>query len=82
MLFARACAGLFRTGLALSECPHVFSFGGVGGFWQVRMAHDGASLRERHQLLTIILDVVYIDMKVSMSIVSVKAKPAFQAALE
>jgi len=41
----------------------------------------GATLQERHQLLTTILDAVYIDMKGSKSIVSVKAKPAFQAVL-
>ena len=39
----------------------------------------GASLKERHQLLVTILDAVYIDMKGSKSIVSVKVKPAFQA---
>ena len=42
----------------------------------------GATLRERHQLLTTILDAVYIDLKDKKSIVSVKAKPAFQAVLE
>jgi len=41
----------------------------------------GATLQERHQLLTMILDAVYIDMKGSKSIVSVKAKPAFHAVL-
>ena len=41
----------------------------------------GATLQERHQLLTTILDAVYIDMKGSKSIVSVKAKPVFQAVL-
>ncbi|MCH7972225.1 MAG: recombinase family protein, partial [Chloroflexi bacterium] len=41
----------------------------------------GATLQERHQLLTTILDAVYIDMKDKKSIVSVKAKPAFQAVL-
>ncbi len=41
----------------------------------------GAILKERHQLLTMILDAVYIDMKGSKSIVSVKLKPAFQAVL-
>ena len=41
----------------------------------------GATLQERHQLLTTILDAVYIDMKGSKSIVSVKAKPAFRAVL-
>ena len=41
----------------------------------------GATLQERHQLLTTILDAVYIDMKDKRSIVSIKAKPAFQAVL-
>ena len=41
------------------------------------MLWAGATLRERHQLLTTILDAVYIDMKGGMSIVSVKVKPAF-----
>jgi hypothetical protein len=41
----------------------------------------GATLEERHQLLTTILDAVYIDMKGSKSIVSAKAKPAFRAVL-
>ncbi|NQW19503.1 MAG: hypothetical protein HQ477_02085 [Chloroflexi bacterium] len=41
----------------------------------------GATLLERHQLLTTILDAVYIDMKGNNSIVSVKAKPVFQAVL-
>ena len=41
----------------------------------------GATLQERHQLLTTILDAVYIDLKDRKSIVSVKAKPAFQALL-
>ena len=39
----------------------------------------GATLQERHQLLATILDAVYIDMKGSKSIVSVKLKPVFQA---
>ena len=39
------------------------------------------TLQERHQLLTTILDAVYIDMKGSKSIVSVKLKPVFQAVL-
>ena len=38
----------------------------------------GANLQERHQLLTTMLDAVYIDLKDRRSIVSVKAKPAFQ----
>ena len=41
----------------------------------------GATLQERHQLLTTILDAVYIDMKGSKSILSVKLKPVFQAVL-
>ncbi len=41
----------------------------------------GATLQERHQLLTTILDAVYIDMKGRKSIMSVKAKPAFRAVL-
>ncbi len=41
----------------------------------------GATLLERHQMLTVILDAVYIDMKGSKSIVSVKAKPAFKLVL-
>ncbi len=41
----------------------------------------GLMLQERHQLLTTILDAVYIDMKDSKSIVSVKVKPVFQAVL-
>ena len=41
----------------------------------------GATLQERHQLLTMTLDAVYIDMKGSKSIVSVKAKPVFRAVL-
>ena len=41
----------------------------------------GATLQERHQLLTTILDAVYIDMKDQKSIVSVKAKPVFQVVL-
>ena len=41
----------------------------------------GATFQERHQLLTMILDAVYIDMKYKKSIVSMKAKPAFQAVL-
>ena len=39
----------------------------------------GATLQERHQLLTTILDAVYIDMKDRKSIVSVRAKTAFNA---
>ncbi len=42
----------------------------------------GATLQERHVLLTTILDAVYIDMKDSKSIVSVKAKPAFHVMFE
>ena len=42
----------------------------------------GATLQERHQLLTTILDAVYIDMKDKKSIMSVKAKPVFQAVLD
>ena len=42
----------------------------------------GATLQERHQLLTTILDAVYIDMKDRKSIVSVKAKPAFRAVFD
>ncbi|MCH8909822.1 MAG: hypothetical protein IH867_03685, partial [Chloroflexi bacterium] len=38
-----------------------------------------ATLQERHRLLTTILDAVYIDMKDRKSIVSLKAKPAFEA---
>jgi hypothetical protein len=41
----------------------------------------GATLQERHQLLTTILDAVYIDLKDKKSIVSVKMKPVFQAVL-
>ena len=41
----------------------------------------GATLKERHQLLATILDAVYVDMKDKKSVVSVKAKPAFQAVL-
>ena len=41
----------------------------------------GATLQERHQLLTTIVDAVYIDMKDRKSIVSVTPKPAFQAVL-
>ena len=41
----------------------------------------GATLQERHQLLTTTLDAVYIDMKDKKSIVSVKVKPVFQAVL-
>ena len=41
----------------------------------------GATLQERHQLLTTILDAVYIDMKGRKSIVPVKAKPVFQTLL-
>ena len=41
----------------------------------------GATLQERHQLLSTILDAVYIDMKGSRSIVSVKAKPTFHVIL-
>ena len=41
----------------------------------------GATLQERHQLLTTILNAVYIDLKGKKSIVSVKAKPAFRAVL-
>ncbi len=40
-----------------------------------------AAFQERHRLLTTILDAVYIDLKDKKSIVSVKAKPAFQAVL-
>ena len=41
----------------------------------------GATLQERHQLLTTILDAVYVDMKDGKSIVSMKVKPAFDAVL-
>ncbi len=41
----------------------------------------GATLQERHQLLTTIVDAVHIDLKDRKSIVSVKAKPAFQTVL-
>ena len=41
----------------------------------------GATLQERHLLLSTILDAVYIDMKGSKSIVSVKWKPVIQAVL-
>ena len=39
----------------------------------------GAALQERHQLLSTILDGVYIDVKDRKSIMSAKAKPAFEA---
>ena len=42
----------------------------------------GATLQERHQLLTTVLDAVCIDMRDRKSIVSVKTKPAFRAVLE
>ena len=41
----------------------------------------GATVQERHQLLTTILDAVYIEMKGTKSIVSFKVKPAFHAVL-
>lgn len=41
----------------------------------------GATLQERYQLLTMILDAVYIDMKDKKSIVLVKVKPVFEAVL-
>ena len=41
----------------------------------------GATLQEQHQLLTTVFDAIYIDMKGRKSIVSVKTKPVFQAAL-
>ncbi|MBN4064110.1 recombinase family protein [Dehalococcoides mccartyi] len=41
----------------------------------------GATLQERHRLLTTVLDAVYVDLKGSRSIVSVKAKPAFKVVL-
>ena len=41
----------------------------------------GETLHGRHQLLTMILDAVYIDMKARKSIALVKAKPAFRAVL-
>ena len=40
-----------------------------------------AAIQDQHQVLTTILDAVYIDMKDQKSIVSVKAKPAFRAVL-
>ncbi len=42
---------------------------------------NAANIKERHQLLATVLDAVYIDMKNSKSIVSVKAKPVFHAVL-
>ncbi|NQW20318.1 MAG: recombinase family protein [Chloroflexi bacterium] len=47
----------------------------------IPMLWAGATLQERHQLLTTVLDAVYVDMKGSRSIVSVKMKPVFQAVL-
>ena len=41
----------------------------------------GATLEERHQILTTTLDVVYIDMNGCKSVVSLKAKRAFQAVI-
>ena len=52
------------AGLLLGEMPRLWA---------------GATPQERHQLLTTILDAVYIDMKGHKSIVSVKLEPAFQA---
>ena len=38
----------------------------------------GASLKERHRLLTTILDAVYFDAKDSRSVVAIKPKAAFR----
>ncbi|MCX8278419.1 MAG: hypothetical protein OTJ43_09165 [Dehalococcoidia bacterium] len=56
-----------EAGLLLQEMPRLWT---------------GATHQERHQLLTTVLDAVYIDMKGSRSIVSIKAKPAFKVLLE
>ncbi len=39
---------------------------------------DRATLGERHELLTRMLDGVYVDMKGSRSVVAIKPKPAFR----
>ncbi len=39
---------------------------------------DRATLAERHDLLTRMMDGVYVDMKASRSVVAIKPKPAFR----
>jgi hypothetical protein len=43
---------------------------------------QGATLTERHELLTRMLDGVYVDMKGCRSVVAIKPKPAFKAVLQ
>ncbi len=43
---------------------------------------DGATLPEQHELLTRMLDGVYVDMKGYNSVVAIKPKPSFRAVLQ
>jgi hypothetical protein len=43
---------------------------------------SGATLSERHELLTRMLDGVYVDMRGCRSVVAIKPKPAFKAVLQ
>ena len=61
--------------------PEVNAAKAAGRLLHMPRLWAGASLQERHQLLTTILDAVCIDMKDGNSVVSVKAKPAFQGVL-
>ena len=42
----------------------------------------GATLPERHELLTRMLDGVYVDMKGCQSVIAIKPKPSFKAVLQ
>lgn len=62
--------------------PEVDSVKEAGRLLQnVPQLWTGATVNERHQPLTTVLDGVYVDLKASRSIVSVKAKPAFEVIL-
>jgi hypothetical protein len=43
---------------------------------------NGATLAERHELLVLMLDGVYVDMKGCRSVIAIKPKPAFKAVLQ
>jgi hypothetical protein len=43
---------------------------------------EDATLPKRHELLTRVLDGVYVDMKGCRSVVAIKPKPAFKAVMQ
>lgn len=51
-------------------------------FEEIPLLWDAATLRERRDILIRLLDGVYVDMRGSRSVVSIKPKPAFAAVLD